>query len=99
MRIGTCEMAPSSIPGEARLDREPDSGLRRDMPTDVLCVSSIDWDFIWQGHQEVMATLAERGHRVLFLENTGVRPPKFQDWPRLRRRQPRCRRWLWRWLA
>ena len=53
---------------------------------DVLCISSIDWDFIWQGHQEIMSTLAAQGHRVLFLENTGVRAPKFRDIPRLRRR-------------
>jgi uncharacterized SAM-binding protein YcdF (DUF218 family)/glycosyltransferase involved in cell wall biosynthesis len=54
--------------------------------TDVLCISSIDWDFIWQGHQEIMSTLAAAGHRVLFLENTGVRPPRLRDLPRLRRR-------------
>ena len=53
---------------------------------DVLCISSIDWDFIWQGHQEIMSTLAAQGHRVLFLENTGVRSPKFSDLPRLRQR-------------
>ena len=53
---------------------------------DVLCISSIDFDFIWQGHQEIMSTLAARGHRVLFLENTGVRPLRFRDLPRLRRR-------------
>ena len=53
---------------------------------DVLCISSIDWDFIWQGHQEIMSTLAAAGHRVLFLENTGVRPPRLRDLPRLRRR-------------
>lgn len=53
---------------------------------DVLCISSIDWDFIWQGHQEIMATLAAEGHRVLFLENTGVRAPKLRDIPRLRQR-------------
>src|SRR5215471_14439980 len=53
---------------------------------DVLCVSSIDWDFIWQGHQEIMSTLAARGHRVLFVENTGVRPPRVRDLPRVRRR-------------
>jgi hypothetical protein len=35
----------------------------------------IDWDFIWQGHQEIMSTFAAEGHRVLFLENTGVRAP------------------------
>jgi uncharacterized SAM-binding protein YcdF (DUF218 family) len=53
---------------------------------DILCISSIDWDFIWQGHQEIMSTLAAQGHRVLFLENTGVRRLRFSDIPRLRRR-------------
>jgi hypothetical protein len=37
---------------------------------DILCISSIDWDFIWQGHQEIMSSLAAGGRRVLFLENT-----------------------------
>ncbi len=53
---------------------------------DVLCISSIDWDFIWQGHQEIMSALAAGGRRVLFLENTGVRPLRLRDLPRLRRR-------------
>lgn len=53
---------------------------------DVLCISSIDWDFIWQGHQEIMSRLAAEGHRVLFVENTGVRPPRLSDLPRLRHR-------------
>lgn len=53
---------------------------------DILCISSIDWDFVWQGHQEIMATLAEHGNRVLFMENTGVRPPRFRDLSRLRHR-------------
>jgi len=53
---------------------------------DILCISSIDWDFIWQGHQEIMSTLAADGYRVLFLENTGVRPPRLRDLPRLRQR-------------
>jgi uncharacterized SAM-binding protein YcdF (DUF218 family)/glycosyltransferase involved in cell wall biosynthesis len=53
---------------------------------DVLCVSSIDWDFIWQGHQEIMSTLAAQGNRVLFIENTGVRPPQMRDLPRVRQR-------------
>src|SRR5438093_4460499 len=62
------------------------------LPTDILCISSIDWDFIWQGHQEIMSTLAAEGHRVLFLENTGVRAPKVRDLPRVRQR---IRNW-WR---
>jgi len=59
---------------------------------DILCISSIDWDFIWQGHQEIMATLAGQGNRVLFVENTGVRPPTLRDLPRL---WHRVRNW-WR---
>jgi len=58
----------------------------------ILCISSIDWDFIWQGHQEIMATLAGQGNRVLFVENTGVRSPTLRDFPRLRLR---IRNW-WR---
>jgi uncharacterized SAM-binding protein YcdF (DUF218 family)/glycosyltransferase involved in cell wall biosynthesis len=76
--------APNSTSARAR------SSL--DRGHDVLCISSIDWDFIWQGHQEIMSTLAAQGHRVLFLENTGVRSPKLRDLPRLRQR---IRNW-WR---
>ena len=57
---------------------------------DVICISSIDWDFIWQGHQEIMSRLAAQGHRVLFIENTGVRPPRFGDLPRV---MSRLRNW------
>lgn len=59
---------------------------------DIFCISSIDWDFIWQGHQEIMSTLAAEGHRVLFVENTGVRSPNVTDLPRVRQR---LRNW-WR---
>lgn len=53
---------------------------------DIICLSSIDWDFIWQGHQEIMAALVEQGNRVLFIDNMGVRPPSFRDLPRLKQR-------------
>jgi uncharacterized SAM-binding protein YcdF (DUF218 family)/glycosyltransferase involved in cell wall biosynthesis len=59
---------------------------------DVVRICSIDWDFIWQGHQEIMTTLAKQGNQVLFVENTGVRSPTFRDLPRLRQR---VRNW-WR---
>ena len=52
----------------------------------IICISSIDWDFIWQGHQEIMSTLARNGNRVLFIENTGVRAPRINDAGRLRSR-------------
>ena len=61
-------------------------------PHDVICISSIDWDFIWQGHQEIMTRLAASGHRVLFIENTGVRPPRLSDLPRVTSRLRNWRR-------
>lgn len=59
---------------------------------DIICISSIDWDFIWQGHQEIMSRLAVEGHRVLYVENTGVRQPRVSDLGRIR---DRIRNW-WR---
>jgi len=53
---------------------------------DIVCISTIDWDFVWQGHQEIMSTFARAGHRVLFIENTGVRRPTLKDLPRIRKR-------------
>jgi glycosyltransferase involved in cell wall biosynthesis len=52
----------------------------------IVTFSSIDWDYVWQGHQEVMTRLAEAGHPILFVENTGLRRPRLSDWSRIRRR-------------
>lgn len=52
----------------------------------IVCISSIDWDFVWQGHQEIMSTFAKNGNRVLFIENTGIRMPAIGDIPRLKKR-------------
>lgn len=52
----------------------------------IICISSIDWDFIWQGHQEIMSSFARNGNRVLFIENTGVRAPGIKDIPRIKKR-------------
>lgn len=52
----------------------------------IICISSIDWDFIWQGHQEIMTRFARNGNRVLFVENTGVRVPAIRDLGRIRSR-------------
>ena len=53
---------------------------------DIICISSIDWDFVWQGHQEIMSAFAKAGNRVLFIENTGIRAPNFSDMTRLKKR-------------
>ena len=58
----------------------------------IVCISSIDWDFNWQGHHEIMAAFAAQGSRVLFVENTGVRAPELRDLPRLARRLRNWRR-------
>ncbi len=52
----------------------------------IICISSIDWDFVWQTHQEIMSTFSKNGNRVLFIENTGVRTPSIKDIPRLKKR-------------
>ena len=52
----------------------------------IICISSIDWDFIWQGHQEIMSAFTAYGNRVLFIENTGIRAPTLRDLPRLKKR-------------
>ncbi|MEK6590999.1 MAG: ElyC/SanA/YdcF family protein [Nitrospinota bacterium] len=52
----------------------------------IICISSIDWDFIWQGHQEIMSTFAENSNRVLFIENTGTRSPSIDDIGRILKR-------------
>jgi uncharacterized SAM-binding protein YcdF (DUF218 family)/glycosyltransferase involved in cell wall biosynthesis len=61
-------------------------------PRHIVCISSIDWDFVWQGHQEIMSRLAMAGNVVLFVENTGVRPVRLSDMPRLRGRLRNWRR-------
>lgn len=52
----------------------------------IVCISSIDWDFVWQGHQEIMAAFAKDGNRVIFIENTGVRSPRIKDVSRIKKR-------------
>jgi glycosyltransferase involved in cell wall biosynthesis len=46
---------------------------------DVVIISSIEWDFLWQGPQEIATRLARTGNRVLYVENTGIRSPKLRD--------------------
>lgn len=52
----------------------------------IICISSIDWDFIWQGHQEIMSTFCNNSNRALFIENTGVRTPGIRDISRIKNR-------------
>ncbi len=53
---------------------------------DVILISSIEWDFNWQGHQEIASRLARAGNRVLYVENMGVRAPNLHDVGRVAQR-------------
>lgn len=57
---------------------------------DIIYLSSIEWNFLWQGHQEIALRLAAAGNRVLYVENTGVRSPGLHD---ARRVALRLKRW------
>lgn len=58
------------------------------LPRDWIIFSSIDWSRNWQIHQHLATSLVEAGHRVLFIENTGVRTPRAtsSDFRRIRHR-------------
>ena len=56
------------------------------LPRDYLIVSSIDWTENWQMHQQLATALVESGHRVLFIENTGVRALRQGDFSRISKR-------------
>ncbi len=46
---------------------------------DIVFLSSIEWDRLWQGHHELASRLAASGDRVLFVENIGLRAPRWAD--------------------
>jgi glycosyltransferase involved in cell wall biosynthesis len=35
---------------------------------DIICISTTDWDEIWGSRQQIMSRLAQKGHRVLYVE-------------------------------
>jgi len=39
---------------------------------DILYISSIEWDFLWQAHQEIARRLAAAGNRVLYRDGLPV---------------------------
>ena len=52
----------------------------------LVCLSTVDWDFLWGRHQELMSRFAGDGMRVLYVEPLGIRSARFQDFPRIARR-------------
>jgi len=57
---------------------------------DIIYISTIEWNFIWQQNQEIALRLARAGNRVLYVENTGARPPGLGDAARI---VSRLKRW------
>jgi len=50
----------------------------------IVCLSGLDWDFVWQAHQEITSRLAAAGNRVVFVDNTGgVRSVRLSDASRI----------------
>lgn len=58
---------------------------------DFVIVSSIAWDFLWQGHHELATRLGRAGNRVLFIDGSGIRAPGLRD-------TGRVARYAWRWI-
>ena len=63
----------------------------------IVCLSSIDWDFVWQAHHEIMSRLGAAGNKIVFVENTGgVRSVRASDTRRLLRRAVTASRQMFR---
>lgn len=62
---------------------------------DIIFISSIEWNFVWQGHQEISLRLAAAGNRVFYIENTGIRAPGWGDAARIGSRIKRWVKTLW----
>jgi uncharacterized SAM-binding protein YcdF (DUF218 family) len=58
---------------------------------DFVIISSIDYSEIRQMPQHLATSLVQSGHRVLFVENTGVRSPRLTDASRI---GARIKNWL-----
>lgn len=72
-------MKSYDVPGGARL---PDAG-RAGLPQDLICLSHLRWDFVFQRPQHLMTRWA-RAHRVIFFEE-----PLFDEGPQRLRLEAR----------
>ena len=53
---------------------------------DIVLISSIEWDLLWQHPQEIATRFSRAGNRVLYVENMGVRSLTLRDAGRVFRR-------------
>lgn len=58
---------------------------------DFVIFGARDWNNDWITQHRLAASLSEKGHRVLYVENTGVRSLKIKDFPRV---MQRIKNWL-----
>ena len=54
--------------------------------SEVLMMSEIDWDYLWQRHQIFASQYALKGHRVTYVNRPGMRLPRFTDIPYILKR-------------
>lgn len=52
----------------------------------VIILSAVDWNFLRQRVHHLATGMAQAGLKVLFVENTAVRSPRFADLPRILQR-------------
>jgi uncharacterized SAM-binding protein YcdF (DUF218 family)/glycosyltransferase involved in cell wall biosynthesis len=88
LQTSTGSLYPSLFQREFNKLSNTDKFLER---RDFVIISSIDWSEIRQMPQQLATSLLESGHRVLFIENTGVRAPHLGDIARI---GARVRNWL-----
>ena len=74
---------------------------------DFIVLATADWDHpLWTNKQHTASTLAAAGHRVLYVESLGIRPPRVGSADRMRilrrlwrllqlPRQQSARLWVW----
>jgi glycosyltransferase involved in cell wall biosynthesis len=73
-------------------------GSAREEPSDVICVSTADWDAeLWTNKQHLMHRLSQAGARVLYMDSLGLRAPgasggdAHRIWRRLKAWRPYAR--------
>ena len=50
---------------------------------DFVIFGARDWNNDWITQHRLVTSLSKKGHRVLYVENTGVRSIKLKDFPRI----------------
>jgi len=46
---------------------------------DIICFASSNWEALWVNSQHLMSGLADKGHRILYIQNMGLRMPRLKS--------------------